>query len=37
MTEQMPMEFEASDASGKVWFEMHAYPSGGGVSVFSGT
>jgi len=34
MTEQMPVEFEASDAAGKVWFEMHAYPSGGGVSVF---
>lgn len=34
MTEQMPVEFEASDAAGKVWLEMHAYPSGGGVSVF---
>src|SRR6266404_3975386 len=34
MTEQMPVEFEASDAAGRVWFEMHAYPSGGGVSVF---
>jgi PAS domain S-box-containing protein len=34
MTEQMPVEFEASDAAGKVWFEMRAYPSGGGVSVF---
>jgi len=34
MTEQMPVEFEASDAAGKLWFEMHAYPSGGGVSVF---
>src|SRR6202162_2057017 len=34
MTEQMPVEFEASDAAGKVWFEMHAYPSNGGVSVF---
>jgi two-component system cell cycle sensor histidine kinase/response regulator CckA len=34
MTDQMPVEFEASDAAGKVWFEMRAYPSGGGVSVF---
>jgi PAS domain S-box-containing protein len=34
MSEQMPVEFEASDASGKVWFDVHAYPSGGGVSVF---
>ena len=28
------MEFEAGDSTGKVWFEMHAYPSGGGISVF---
>src|SRR5207248_3745912 len=34
MTEQVPIEFEASDTSGKVWFEMHAYPSGRGMSVF---
>jgi two-component system cell cycle sensor histidine kinase/response regulator CckA len=34
MTEQEPAEFEASDEAGKVWFEVHAYPSGGGVSVF---
>jgi len=34
MTEQVPIEFEASDAPGKVWFEMHAYPSGRGMSVF---
>ncbi len=34
MTEQIPVEFEMSDSSGKVWFEMNAYPSGGGVSVF---
>lgn len=34
MVDQMPVEFEASDAVGKVWFEMRAYPSGGGVSVF---
>ena len=34
MTEQVPVEFEACDGAGKVWFEVHAYPSGGGVSVF---
>ena len=34
LTEQSPVEFEASDSAGKVWFEMHAYPSGNGVSVF---
>jgi len=34
MTEQVPVEFEACDTSGRVWFEVHAYPSGGGVSVF---
>lgn len=34
MAEQVPVEFEASDPAGKTWFEMHAYPSGGGVSVF---
>jgi two-component system, cell cycle sensor histidine kinase and response regulator CckA len=34
MAEQVPMEFEASDPSGKVWQEIHAYPSNGGVSVF---
>ncbi len=34
MSEQVAVEFEASDASGKVWFELLAYPSGGGVSVF---
>jgi PAS domain S-box-containing protein len=34
MDEQEPAEFEASDAAGKIWFEVHAYPSGGGVSVF---
>jgi Signal transduction histidine kinase len=28
------VEFEAGDSTGKVWFEMHAYPSGGGISVF---
>src|SRR6266567_514724 len=34
MSEQVVVEFEASDASGQVWFELLAYPSGGGVSVF---
>src|SRR3989442_9920154 len=34
MAEQVVVEFEASDASGQVWFELLAYPSGGGVSVF---
>ncbi|MEP7014273.1 MAG: response regulator [Verrucomicrobiota bacterium] len=34
MTTQAPLEFEMSDAAGKTWFEMHAYPSGGGVSAF---
>ena len=34
MSEQVAVEFEASDAQGQVWFELLAYPSGGGVSVF---
>src|SRR5439155_16390684 len=34
MSEQVAVEFEASDTSGKVWVELLAYPSGGGVSVF---
>jgi two-component system, cell cycle sensor histidine kinase and response regulator CckA len=34
MEEQIPQEFEASDFSGKLWYEVHAYPSNGGVSVF---
>jgi len=34
MSEQVAVEFEASDASGQVWLEMLAYPSGGGISVF---
>lgn len=32
--EQVPVEFEASDSTGKIWHEVHAYPSNGGVSVF---
>jgi two-component system cell cycle sensor histidine kinase/response regulator CckA len=34
LTEQAAVQFEASDAAGKIWFEMHAYPSGRGISVF---
>ena len=34
LAEQVALEFEASDAVGKIWFEMRAYPSGTGVSVF---
>jgi two-component system, cell cycle sensor histidine kinase and response regulator CckA len=34
MSEQVAVEFEASDSTGKTWFELLAYPSGGGVSVF---
>jgi two-component system cell cycle sensor histidine kinase/response regulator CckA len=34
MAEQVANEFEASNASGKRWFEVHAYPSNGGVSAF---
>lgn len=34
MTEKVAIEFESSDASGKTWYEVHAYPSDGGISVF---
>src|ERR1700716_3173039 len=34
MTVRVPVEFEASDRAGKIWFEVHAYPGGSGVSVF---
>lgn len=34
MREQVAVEFEACDVAGNLWFEVHAYPSGGGVSVF---
>jgi PAS domain S-box-containing protein len=34
LLEQAAVKFESSDATGKLWFEVHAYPSGGGVSVF---
>jgi two-component system cell cycle sensor histidine kinase/response regulator CckA len=34
MIDKVHVEFEMSDTAGRTWFEMHAYPSGGGVSVF---
>jgi two-component system cell cycle sensor histidine kinase/response regulator CckA len=34
VADQTALEFEASDSAGRIWFEMHAYPSGGGLSVF---
>jgi two-component system cell cycle sensor histidine kinase/response regulator CckA len=34
MAEQVAIEFEAGDLTGKSWYEVHAYPSNGGVSVF---
>src|ERR1043166_7351062 len=34
LAEQVAMEFEASDSAGKVWYDVHAYPSNGGISVF---
>lgn len=34
VAEQISLEFEASDPGEQTWFEMHAYPSGGGASVF---
>jgi PAS domain S-box-containing protein len=34
MAEQAAMEFEASDRTGEIWYEVHAYPSNGGVSIF---
>lgn len=34
MAEKVAISFEASDPSGKVWFDVHAYPNSGGVSVF---
>lgn len=34
MAEKVAIEFESSDATGKLWYEVHAYPSNGGVSVF---
>ena len=34
MAERAATEFEASDLGGKVWYDVRAYPSNGGVSVF---
>ena len=34
MAEKVAIEFEASDSSGKTWYDVHAYHSNGGVSVF---
>jgi two-component system, cell cycle sensor histidine kinase and response regulator CckA len=34
MSEQTAVEFETTDPTGKVWLEIYAYPSGGGISVF---
>lgn len=34
LAEQVAVEFEASDPAGNIWYEMHAYPSGSGLSVF---
>lgn len=34
MRDQSAIEFEALDPQGKIWFEVHSYPSGGGISVF---
>jgi PAS domain S-box-containing protein len=34
MADRVPIEFEAVNSSGKVWYEVHAYPSNGGISVF---
>ena len=34
MREHAAIEFEAHDKNGRSWFEVHSYPSGGGMSVF---
>src|SRR6266404_1532041 len=34
MAESVAIEFEASDSSGKTWYDVHAYRSNGGISVF---
>ncbi|HEX8076658.1 MAG TPA: response regulator, partial [Chthoniobacterales bacterium] len=34
LADDAALEFEAVDASGKIWYDVHAYPSNGGVSVF---
>lgn len=34
MEDKAPLGFEAPDDSGKIWYDVHAYASNGGVSVF---
>lgn len=34
MHDQVAMEFEAFGGEGSAWYEVHSYPSGGGISVF---
>jgi len=34
MAEKIAIEFEAADSAGKIWYNVHAYRSNGGVSVF---
>jgi PAS domain S-box-containing protein len=34
MADKVAVSFEASDPSGKFWYDAHAYPNNGGVSVF---
>src|SRR5882724_9900934 len=34
MAERVGIEFEGADATGKIWYDVHAYRSNGGISVF---
>lgn len=34
MAEKIALEFEATDTTSKIWYDVHAYRSNGGVSVF---
>src|SRR6266480_1380722 len=34
MAQRVAIEFEAADATGKIWYDVHAYRSNGGISVF---
>ncbi len=34
VAEHLAIEFEAADSTGKIWYDVHAYPSNGGMSVF---
>src|SRR5438046_335143 len=34
MAEKIAIEFEATDTTSKIWYDVHAYRSNGGVSVF---